>query len=408
MIEPGTSGFWRATLALCLGSFLVFANLYVTQPLLPLFSELFALSPLQASWSLSLATLSLGLSLLVYGPLSDALGRRQIMVTTLGLAVVITLLIPYSTSYAQLLALRILQGFLLGGLPAIAIAYLGDEFSRRALLLAVGFYISGNSLGGIGGRLLGGFVTDLAGWQAAFTTLGIMSLIGLFVFMVLLPKSQHFTPRPLKPSQMARDLTGHLGNPLLLAAYLIGGFNFFIFINQFSFVTYVLSDAPYHLSPTLLGMLFLTYLSGTLGSAISGRVAQRLPQALCMLLGIMILMLGSLITLLPGLTAILAGLLLNSFGFFFAHSMASSWVSRHATEARASASSLYLLFYYLGASSGGFYLAPFWREMGWPGVVLGSLLVLSATAALSGWLYLYERRQRQNEGLGRPCGTARN
>ena len=88
-------------------------------------------------------------------------------------------------------------------------------------------------------------------------------------------------------------------------------------------------------------------------------------------------------TLLPGLTFIIAGLFINSFGFFFAHSSASSWVSHHAQRARASASSLYLLFYYTGASSGGFYLHIFWEWQHWAGVVAGSLLVLTATLLMS-------------------------
>jgi YNFM family putative membrane transporter len=289
------------------------------------------------------------------------------MLVTLAGAILITALIGQVQDYATLLLLRVVQGFLLGGLPAIAIAYLGDEFSRKALLLAVGFYISGNSLGGIAGRLFGGYSTDLVDWQFAFSGMALLSLAGLALFAWLLPPSRHFQPKPLRPRTMLADLAGHLRNPLLLAAYLVGGLNFFIFANQYSFVTYVLSDAPYHLPPTWLGMLFLTYLSGTLGSALSGRVAQQLPQAQCMLIGILIMMLGSLTTLGGSLGAIIGGLLVNSFGFFFCHSMASSWVNRHALQARASASSLYLVFYYLGASSGGFYLNGFWGPWGWDG-----------------------------------------
>ena len=58
MIDSNTPLFWRATLALCMGSFLVFANIYITQPLLPLFSDTFDLTPLEASWSFSLTRLN--------------------------------------------------------------------------------------------------------------------------------------------------------------------------------------------------------------------------------------------------------------------------------------------------------------------------------------------------------------
>ncbi len=383
MIQTGTTAFTRATLALCLGSFIVFANLYITQPLFPLLRTQFELTDLQATWSLALPMLTLGLSLLVYGPLSDALGRRRIMLLTLFGSSVLSLLLPLTQSYDSLLALRMLQGLLLGGLPAIAIAYMGDEFERPALLLAVGLYISANSLGGISGRLVGGFVTDWLDWYSAFYLLGVLSLLGVALVAWLLPPSQHFQPRPLRPKTMATDLAGHLRNPLLVTAYLIGGLNFFIFSNQYSYITYVLSDAPFELAPSWLGMLFLTYLSGSLGSAVSGKLSQRFGQPDCMLAGVLIMMLGSLLTLYQALPTIVLGLLVSSFGFFICHSVCSAWVNRNAEHARASASSLYLVCYYLGAASGGFYLDRFWQAQGWNGVVLGSLLILALTAALA-------------------------
>ncbi|WP_426416679.1 MFS transporter [Aestuariirhabdus sp. LZHN29] len=391
MIEIRTPQFWRSTLALSLGSFMVFANIYTTQPMLPQLSEQFAVSPLVASWSLSLTTLMLACSLLIYGPLSDAIGRRGLMLGSLAGVLLLTLGLGFVEEFQTLLWLRVAQGFLLGGLPAIAIAYMGDEYSKPALGIAVGIYISGNTLGGIGGRLIGGFMTDLAGWQSAFWVMSGISLLCLLLLIWLLPPSRHFTPKPFRLGAVLGDMASHLRNPVLLLAYLIGGLNFFIFINQYSYVTFLLSADPYLLSASFLGMLFLCYLSGTFASALSGRVAQRLAQPLCMLLGIGMFISGTLVTLIPSLWAILAGLLINSFGFFFCHSMASSWVSHNARFARGSASSLYLVFYYVGASCGGFYLEPFWQSAGWQGVVLGSLLVLALTAAMALKLWLMWR-----------------
>lgn len=390
MIEANTRAFRFATLALCLGSAMIFANLHLVQALLPTFALQFHLTELQASWSLTIAILMLGLSLLVYGPLSDAIGRKPIMVVTMAGAVLTTLALSQVESYSSLLLLRGVQGFFLGGLPAIAIAYMGDEFSRKAVALAVGVYISANSLGGVSGRILGGFVGEHFGWAAAFGVMGIVSAVLLVVFVLLLPPSRHFQPKPLHPVHVLQDLWGHLRNPVLLAACLVAGGNFMIFLNQYSYITFVLADAPYHLSPHALGMLFLTYLGGTVTAAFSGRIAQHLPAPLGMSLGILLLMGGTLLTLIPNLYAIVWGFMVSSFGFFFTHSLASSWVSHHALKARASASSLYLVFYYMGASAGGILLAPFWHWQGWLGVVVGSLLVYSLTLVCSLWLYRWQ------------------
>ncbi len=178
----------------------------------------------------------------------------------------------------------------------------------------------------------------------------------------------------------------HLRQKTLLLTYLIGGLNFFIFLNQYTFVAFRLSDSPYLLSSGWIGLLFITYLTGTVGSALSGKVGQRIHPALGMALGIAIMMLGTVLTAFNALPLIVFGFFISAFGFFLCHSLASSWVNQQAVKAKASASALYLVFYYLGASSGGLYLSPFWQQWGWNGVVVASLLMFMLTLLLSLWL----------------------
>lgn len=392
MIEAKTRAWWRATAALCLGSFLVFINLYVPQPLLPGLKDAYGVSTLGVSLLMSVSTLSLALALLVFGPLSDAIGREAIMRITLLLAGCCSLALAFAPTFESLLLLRLLQGFVLGGLPAVAIAWMGDEFEKPALLSAVGLYIGANSLGGISGRVVGGGAAALGGPGAAFLAVGAMTVVGCLIFWRLLPTSRAFTPKPFQLRQALRDLLGHLRTPVLLAAYCLGGINFLIFINQYSYITFRLASQPYHLAASSLGLIFLTYLGGTLGSTVSGRLAQRFSPAGCICMGVVILMLGTAVTLASPLAWVMAGLTINAFGFFMAHSLASSWVGRYALGARGSASALYLVFYYLGASVGGFWLEPFWRWAQWQGVAVGSWLLLSVTLTIAIGMRRFERR----------------
>ena len=395
MIAPHTPAFWRATLALCLGSFMVFANLYVTQPLLPMIAEQYNVSALQSSVSFTIATLTLGLSLLFYGPLSDAVGRKGIMLFTMVGITLTTACLALTSGYPSLLLLRALQGFFLAGLPAIAVAYMSDEFNADALMIAVGIYISGNSLGGIGGRLMGGFLGENLGLGGTFTVMAILSLLLTLAFFWLLPPSRHFEPKPLRPKLMLAQMGEHLVNKRLLLSYLIGGLSFFIFVNQYSYITFVLKDSPYSLSAQYIGLLFLTYLSGTYASAISGKLARRFSQPVCMMAGTIIIMFGSAVTLIPSLLAIVIGLFINAFGFFLTHSTASSWVSLNARSGKASASSLYLTFYYIGASTGGIYLDMFWHQGKWTAVVEGSWLMLLMILLLGCGLQRLHRISKQ-------------
>jgi MFS transporter, YNFM family, putative membrane transport protein len=391
MISAHSSAWWRATLALCLGSILVFVNLYAPQPLLPDLRQAYGVSTLAVSLIMSVSTLALAGALLVFGPLSDAIGRGGIMRVTLLLTGLCSLGVVFAPNFETLLALRLVQGFVLGGLPAVAIAWMGDEFDRPALMAAVGLYIGANTLGGIGGRLIGGVIGELGGASAGFLAVGLVTLAGVALFWKLLPPPRQFKPRRFELRGALADLGGHLRHPLLLAAYLLGGINFLIFINQYSYITFRLAEEPFGLSARWLGMIFLTYLGGTFSSALSGRLTRYLSQPVCMTLGILIMMGGTWVTLSDSLAWIIAGLTINAVGFFLAHSMASSWVSRQAQRARGSASALYLVFYYLGASVGSLWLEPFWQRGGWLGVAIGSWLLLSATFVIALWLWRTER-----------------
>lgn len=135
------------------------------------------------------------------------------------------------------------------------------------------------------------------------------------------------------------------------------------------------SGEPFHVSTTVLGFLFVTYLSGTFSSTLAGKLLQRMKQSVCMAIGIAIMVLGIMLTMITHVFFVILGLLFLCFGFFFAHSCSSAWVSQQAKFAKASASGLYLTTYYLVGSIGTVYLGYFWSYYGWSGVVVGCLFV---------------------------------
>ncbi|OXY82433.1 MFS transporter [Oceanimonas doudoroffii] len=392
MTDLNTTLWWRATLALGLGSVLVFVNLYVAQPLLPWLARDFSLSALGAGWALSASTLGLAAGLLFWARIADRLGRRRVMLGTLLVALLLGLSLAWAPGFVSLVLLRGLQGFFLAGLPATAVAYMGEEFTPRALVTSIGIYIAANSLGGIAGRVFGGLVAELAGhWQASFLLLSGISLLLWGLLPRLLPPSRCFVPAP--KGQGSAALLAHVRNPLLWPVYLVGGLNFMVFLNQYTYVAFHLSAPPIALAPAALGLLFLTYLTGTLASGVSGVLVRRFGLCNTLLGAIGIMALGSLGLLSERLPVIIASLLIDSFAFFLSHACASSWVGRSVTQDRALASSLYLVFYYAGASLGGLYLYPFWLAAGLPGVTLGLIAVMTVTGALAWRLRGHERRE---------------
>src|SRR5512134_1268728 len=122
-IERGTADYRRANLALFIAGFVTFSTLYDFQPLLPVISAEFGVSPAAGSLALSVATFALAVTLPVSGSLSDALGRRVLMGTALALTSLLALATAVAPSVPTLLALRLAQGMVLAGVPAVAMAY---------------------------------------------------------------------------------------------------------------------------------------------------------------------------------------------------------------------------------------------------------------------------------------------
>ena len=378
-IQKGTSTFRKVNLAFFAGGFTTFAVLYCIQPLMPEFSKEFHISPALASLSLSVATISLAISMLLVGSLSEAWGRKPIMIFALFSASVLSILASLAPNFHVLLLIRVLVGVVLAGLPAIAMAYLSEEIDPKSLGVAMGLYISGNSVGGLSGRVLTGMLTDFFNWRIALGVIGIFSLVASLLFWHLLPLSKNFQPRTLEIKKLFKSLTSHLKDPVLLKLYSVAFLLMGSFVTLFNYIGYQLIASPYSLSQTLIGWLFVVYLLGTFSSTWMGRLADKHGRRKVMWIGIIIMLSGALITLIPNLFIKVCGIAIVTFGFFGSHSIASSWVGRRATHDKAQASSLYLFFYYVGSSIGGTTGGIFWSHFGWGGVIgmISAFLILA-------------------------------
>lgn len=382
-IQKGTKAFRKANWALFLAGFITFANLYITQPLLPTFADLFHVSPAVASLSLSVTTFALAVSLIIISSLSEAWGRKSLMTISIFAASVLTVALAFSPNFEIILVLRVLQGIVFAGLPAIAMAYLGEEMEPASLGVAMGLYISGNSVGGLSGRIIIGTLTDQYNWHVGMMVLGGISLIVSVLFVWMLPSSKHFSPRPLQLKALTKTLWQHLKDPSMLCLYGIGFVLMGSFITLYNYIGFKLMAPPYNLSATIVGWIFVIYLVGTVSSTWFGSLADRYGRQQILLLAIAIMLAGAVVTLNGLLTLKIIGITVFTFGFFAAHSIASGWVSKRATHDKAQASSLYLFFYYVGSSVGGTVGGVFWVKYGWIGVVAMIALFLLIACVLS-------------------------
>ncbi|MGW8390987.1 MFS transporter [Pseudoduganella sp. HUAS MS19] len=369
--------------AMFFGGFSCFALLYCVQPLMPLLSREFALTPAQSSLSLSLATAAMAVSLLASSAISDRFGRKPLMVGALAVAALMTLLCALAAGYDQLLAARVLLGVALGGMPAVAMAYLAEEIEPGSLGLSMGLYISGSAFGGMVGRMVASVLSDFFSWRMALVAMGVAGVLAAAEFWRSLPASRRFQPssggwRAL-PEHARRHLSDD-GLPWLFAlAFLLMG----CMVSAYNYISYRLLATPFELRQSVVGGISLLYLLGIFSSVWAGKLADRYGRKGVLYLVLSLMQAGIVLTLSSRLPLVIAGLALFTFAFFAAHSMTSSWVGRRARGA-ALASALYLFFYYLGSSVVGWAAGILWGRAGWAGVVglLGCCLLGAVAIAI--------------------------
>jgi len=386
-VSRGSPEYRRISFALFLAGFSTFSLLYCVQPLLPEFAAEFQIGPAASSLALSLTTGCLALAIFCAGALSEGAGRRGLMFISMMLGALLNLAAAFAPSWSTLLVARALEGLVLGGVPAVAMAYLAEEIDHRSLGFAMGLYVGGTAFGGMIGRVGMSLLTDLYSWRVAMAAVGVIDLLAALGFLMLLPPSRRFVRKHGKGLGFHlaawRGHLQHKGLPLLfLTAFLVMG----VFVAIYNYATFRLTAAPYSLTQTQVGLIFSAYLAGMAASPAAGSLADRFGRAPVLIAGILTAAVGVGLTMAAPLPVIISGIILLTIGFFMTHSVASAWVGRMGSAARGHASSLYLLAYYLGSSVLGSVSGWFWEHGGWMAIVNFSLLLLALTLAVAVYL----------------------
>lgn len=385
-IARGTREFTLANVALFAAGFTTFALIYCVQPILPVLGRDFGVDAPTASLALSATTQCLAVSMLVASSLSEVYGRKPVMVLSLFSSSALMIASAFAPSWASLVALRALAGVAFSGLPATAMAYVGEEMEPGSLGLAMGLYIGGTGLGALGGRLIVGGFTDLGSWRTGLLVIGGLALASSCVFVLALPASRHFRPGQPSPRALLRGFARHLRSPTQLLLYAEGMLLLGVFVSLYNYLGYRLMAPPYGFSQTAVGLIFAIGLVGIASSAWVGDLAGRLGRGRAFPALVALIAAGTALTLSGSVAVILLGMALLTFAFYGAHTVASAWVGIAAGAGKAQAASLYLFSYYTGSSVVGWAGGVAYLRGGWDGVVGLSAAVLSAALLLSALL----------------------
>lgn len=368
--EMGSVRFKRIRNCIFLSGLSVFAQLYLFQPVLSDLCRDFQIDPATSSLAVSFSTLGMAAGLFFWAFKADTLGRAKLMSFSLIASAILTLLSSLAWNFPMVLALSLLKGMALSGVSAVALAYLNEEVSPAVLGTAISLYLSGNTIGGMSGRVCGALIAGWSSWHITALCLGLSALAIGIVFARRFPASLHFHPQHtdvrIKLRRMGSFLTHFAFLGLFLTAALILG----AFVSVYNYISFVLEAEPFNLPHYIVAMIFLMYITGVAGSMCIGWLSDRHDAALLLKISLLLMLAGVLLLLVMKLWALIAGLGIVTFAFSGANVMSSRIVSIRAHRAKSSATCLYWLFYYVGSSIIGASSGLVLTSHGWNSFVL--------------------------------------
>jgi YNFM family putative membrane transporter len=366
-----------------------FTAIYITQPVLPVLREEFAVDATTASYTIAAVVLGIALSNLPFGMLSDRYPVRPIILIGGVVVSACSLLCALTWNLSLLIAVRFVQGLFIPALTTCLAAYLARTLPVVSLNVVMGSYVSATVAGGLGGRLLGGWIHPPLHWRYAFVSSALLVLTAALTAVRRLPRQE--------PSASAD--VGGLSFLQLLAArgflriYVAAFGSFFVFSSLFNYLPFYLSSPPFEASTEVITLMYLSYVIGIIMGPLAGRLSNRFGNGPTMVLGALVLGTSIGLTFIRSVASIMLSLAGVCAGFFAIHASAAGSLNRKLHSSRGRANSLYVLFYYLGGAIGIWLSGHAWSRGGWRGVACLTAAILSTTLVTGLLETLGERRR---------------
>jgi YNFM family putative membrane transporter len=367
-----------------------FTAVYITQPVLPVLRVEFGVDASTASLTISAVILGIALANLPFGVLSDRYPIRPILLGGAAVVSAASLFCAATRGIWLLIAARFVQGLFIPSLTTCLAAYLARSLPLERLNVVMGSYVSATIAGGMGGRLLGGWIHPPLHWRYAFVTSA-----------VLLAAAAAAAARVLPPERVERTqeeagigFAQLLSRGEVLRTLAVAFTAFFVFSATFNYLPFYLSAPPIRASIRVVTLLYLAYIVGMVAGPVAGKLSNRLGSGPTMTLGSVLLAIAVSFTLIPSLGVIAASLPVLCGGFFGVHAAALGTLNRRLTGSRGRANSLYVLFYYVGGATGISATGYAYAHAGWHGCVALATAVLLVPFGIGVFEMSRERRAR--------------
>ena len=279
-------------------------GMHVIIPSLPAMATALAMSPSAAQLTITLYLIGLAIGQLLYGPVSDRLGRRPVVLAGLSLFTAASITTALAPNATILIGARILQsiggcaGLVLGRAAVRDGAATDKAAGQLALLTLVMSMVPAIA------PAIGGFITAWYGWRASYILLAAIGGLTLLACIIRLPETR--APQPAASRSLIRGYARLLQSRRFLG-YAIGGAcsttAFYGFMSASPFIF----ESQLHQPPQAMGLYYLVLMAGVaLGSLTANRLAGRVQVSSALRIANAICVLGASLFVLVDLIGVLS------------------------------------------------------------------------------------------------------
>ncbi|WP_235847638.1 MFS transporter [Paenibacillus tuaregi] len=365
------------TALLCWSGMVIMSSLYVTIPLISLFSDIYGVSSTQAAAAGSIFSLGFALGCLIYGAVSDKYGRKKVIFIGLIALTFVSLLLGTVHSFSWIIVLRGLQGAAAATFSPVALAYAVEMYPAQKRVTAIGFISTGFLVAGIVGQVLSGIISQHLGWNAVFYLLAAVYTVTAILILKFLPKDdiQHPNSSILEPIRNMGRVFTHKN---LIFAYLVALVLLMSFVSMSTVLGNYISGSTFGLDNQ--GILYVRSF-GVLGMLISpyaGRLAGRFGTLAVLRGGVLLAILGlASLGLISNLPLLVVMSIIFTAGIALAVPSLVSLVGQFGGKSRGGAVSTYTFILFAGTSLGPMISIQCMRTASYPLTFILLALVLS-------------------------------
>ncbi|EQB38909.1 MULTISPECIES: MFS transporter [Virgibacillus] len=391
MFQNSSKRYYLYTFILFWCALVVVSSVYVVTPLTDTFSSYFQVSEQETTWIGSVFSGCYAIGFLLFVPLVESFGKRQLIVFGLVMLTWLTFLLAFAEAFWFMLMFRALQGFFAATFAPTALAYVFDLFPKDKRMVAISYISFGYVLAGIFGQAVADIINQTFEWQLVFYVFSVIYLISIFLVYCFLPSTTQ-TVRQLKVKSYILQIKQLIIRRELQVCYFIAFTLLFTFLGMYSLMGDYLQGNPYYLLDREVFNVRVLGITGMLLSPFAGFFVKRWGELIVLRFSLSIALIGLFFMVISNnLWFTISASVGYVAGISLTFPVLMKIIGDLGGEARSVASALYAFILFVGASLGPMTSLYFKGIAGYH----GALLSLASCLFISCWVAFLSKLLRE-------------